>query len=173
MKKDHWAYPIRVKGGVGGIANGKLAANHKLAFSSLERTDLWKLIFDCWVLLKGWTHGWNIGRHQQVQQKQADIQPVCTAANPTEAGQMSGFCRSGLTRKGLPIGIWSALSVNGWEHWPVCVLAREQSPPPQNTIAQQRDSCTNIGFLVQDLLPSSSGCFCSVHWVEWKKLSVY
>lgn len=28
---------------------------------------------------------------------------ACTAAGPTEAGQMSNFCQRGMTEKGLPI----------------------------------------------------------------------
>lgn len=29
------------------------------------------------------------------------------------------FCRRGMIEKALPLGIWSALSANGWECWPV------------------------------------------------------
>lgn len=52
-------------------------------------------------------------KYRLVQQKPADIRSMCAAACPTEAGRMSGFCRSGMTKKHLPIGIQSALSANG------------------------------------------------------------
>lgn len=74
----------------------------------------------------------------------------------TDQGQIWG----NRTKKCLLIGIWSALSANGWERWLMC-SGRGITPPCQNTIAH---------WIVSTKAPPQlQFFFLTASWVQQKK----